>query len=270
MRFLSTVPIVLMIAACATGRALKEQSPAFPALETGQARVYFYRTSVVGGASELAVSLNGQQVGNAIPRSVFFRDVAPGKYSVTTAMSSQVVKFELAAGDKKYVRLSYGFSFNTYPELVDSATGEAESSGLSHIRFAVLPIAGHGAQQTEPQGFDWSLLNGNWAESTRHQFGCRAENLHQRFELSSDKKTLTFRNDRKWEIGTGQAAEQYSASVLHASPNVLIIRYGPELPGISEEMRQWEMRFIGPGTYRWRATAWREGVYNDVIGVRCS
>ena len=90
-----------MMAACATGPALKEQSPALPALETGQARVYFYRTSVVGGASELAVLLNGQQVGNAIPRSVFFRDVAPGKYSVTTAMSSQVVKFELAAGDTK-------------------------------------------------------------------------------------------------------------------------------------------------------------------------
>jgi hypothetical protein len=46
----------------------------------------------------------------------------------------QVVTFDVAAGDKKYVKLSYGFSFNTYPELVDSATGEAESSELSYIR----------------------------------------------------------------------------------------------------------------------------------------
>jgi hypothetical protein len=123
-----------MIAACATGPSLKEQTAALPALETGQARVYFYRTSVVGGASEPTVLLNGKKVGDATPRSVFFRDVAPGKYSVTTTMTPQVVTFDVAAGDKKYVKLSYGFSFNTYPELVDSATGEAESSELSYIR----------------------------------------------------------------------------------------------------------------------------------------
>jgi hypothetical protein len=139
------------------------------------------------------------------------------------------------------------------------------------VTLAALTIAGCATQQeTDPQGFDWSLLNGNWAESTDHQFGCRAENLHQRFEVSPDRKTLIFRNDRKWKIGTGQVVEQYSASVLRASPNVLIVRYGAELPGIPEEMREWEMRFIGPGTYRWRATAWREGQYNDVIGVKCS
>ena len=134
LRFLSAVLIVLMMAACATGPSLKEQAAALPDLETGQARVYFYCTSVAGGASQPAVLLNGQQVGDATPRSVFFRDVAPGKYSVTTTMTSQVVTFDVAAGDKKYVKLSYGFSFNTYPELVDSATGEAESSKLSYIR----------------------------------------------------------------------------------------------------------------------------------------
>jgi len=142
---------------------------------------------------------------------------------------------------------------------------------LRIVTLAALMTAGCAAQQqTEPHGFDWSLLSGNWAESTRHQFGCRPENLHQRFKVSPDRKTLTFRNDREWKIGTGQIVEQYSASVLSASPNVLIIRYGPELPGIPDGMREWEMRFIGPGTYRWRATAWREGTYNEVIGVKCS
>ncbi len=118
--------------------------------------------------------------------------------------------------------------------------------------------------------FDWTLLAGKWAESTQHQFGCRPENLHQRFELSSDRRTLTFVNDRKWKIGTGQAVERYAASVLEARRNVLVLRYGPELPGIPEGMRQWEMRFIGPGTYRWRATAWAPDEYNEVIGVKCS
>jgi hypothetical protein len=134
LRFLSAVLIVLMMAACATLPSLNQQAAAFPALETGQARVYFYRTSAAGGASEPAVLLNGQQVGDATPRSVFLRDVAPGKYSVTTTMTSRIVTFDVAAGDKKYVRLVYGSSFNTYPELVDSATGEAESSQLSYVR----------------------------------------------------------------------------------------------------------------------------------------
>ncbi|MGE5526898.1 MAG: hypothetical protein ACM3SS_24520 [Rhodospirillaceae bacterium] len=119
-------------------------------------------------------------------------------------------------------------------------------------------------------GFDWSLLQGKWAESTRHQFGCRPENLHQWITVSEDKKTITFKNDRRWMIGTGQEVEQYSASILRSFSNVLVIRYGSDLRGIPEEMREWEMRFIGPGTYRWRATAWREGEYNEVIGVKCA
>ena len=124
--------------------------------------------------------------------------------------------------------------------------------------------------QNGAPGFDWSLLQGKWAESTRHQFGCRPENLHQWLTVSEDKKTITFKNDRKWVIGTGQEVEEYSASILRSSENVLVIKYGPTLPGIPDEMREWEMRFIGPSTYRWRATAWREGEYNEVIGVKCS
>lgn len=124
--------------------------------------------------------------------------------------------------------------------------------------------------QVAVSAFDWSLLQGKWAESTRHQFGCRPENVHQWLVVSEDKKTLTFKNDRKWKIGTGQEVEEYSASIIRASANVLVIRYGPELREIPDEMREWEMRFIGPGTYRWRATAWPDGEYNEVVGVKCS
>lgn len=142
---------------------------------------------------------------------------------------------------------------------------------ISLSLFALLPAAAHAiAAQYLTSGFDWSLLQGKWAESTSHQFGCRSDNLHQWFIVSSDKKTVTFKNDRKWKIGTGQELEQYSASILSSYENVLVIRYGTDLPGIPDEMREWEMRFIGPGTYRWRATAWREGEYNNVIGVKCS
>lgn len=131
-------------------------------------------------------------------------------------------------------------------------------------------VAGAVPSRDVTPGFDWALLKGKWAESVRHQFGCTPENLHQWFTVSDDRKTLTFHNDRKWTIGTGQQVERYSADILRAAPNVLVIRYGSALAGIPDDMREWEMRFIGPGAYRWRAMVWREGEYNDVIGVRCS
>jgi hypothetical protein len=121
----------------------------------------------------------------------------------------------------------------------------------------------------EADAFEWSLLQGQWAESTRHQFGCRPDNLHHEFVVSSDRKRITFKLDRNWKIGTGREVKEYSASVLQEQPNALIIRYGPELQDIPDEMREWELRFIGPGTYRWRATAWPAGEYNEVVGVKC-
>ncbi len=118
--------------------------------------------------------------------------------------------------------------------------------------------------------FDWSLLEGKWAESSEHKYGCRPDNVHQQFEVSTDRKTLVLRNDRKWRMDNGQEIERYSATIISHAPNVLVIKYGPELKDIPDEYREWEMRFIGPGTYRWRASAWPVGRYNNVIGVKCA
>lgn len=128
----------------------------------------------------------------------------------------------------------------------------------------VLGVSGASAQD-----FNWKLLEGNWAESTKHQFGCRPENLHQKLEASPDRKTLKFKNDRRWKIGTGAEVPEYSASIIRAQGNSLFIKYGTELEGIPPQYREWEMRFIGPGTYRWRAGSWGQDEYNDVIGVKC-
>lgn len=117
--------------------------------------------------------------------------------------------------------------------------------------------------------FNWKLLEGKWAESTEHRFGCRPDNLHQTFEVSADRKTLTLKNDRRWKINSGTDVTEYSAEILRAQGNSLLISYGPEMKGIPPEYRDWEMRFIGPGTYRWRAASWAQDDFNDVIGVKC-
>ncbi|QAU34672.1 hypothetical protein [Janthinobacterium sp. 17J80-10] len=124
-------------------------------------------------------------------------------------------------------------------------------------------------QTTIAQNFDWALLQGQWAESTDNKFGCRPDNLHHRFEASNDKKSLNFMLDRKWKVGTGKEVTQYSASILKAEANVLVISYGKDIGDLPPAMAEWELRFIGPGTYRWRSTSWPEGQYNTVIGVKC-
>ena len=126
-----------------------------------------------------------------------------------------------------------------------------------------------GSASTQAQIFDWSRLNGTWAESTRNLYGCRGDSLHHTFVVSDDKKTLTFKLDRLWRIGTGKDVREYKASVVAQSEWSLFIRYGAELEGLTDEMREWELRFIGPGTYRWRSTAWSPNEFNNVIGVRC-
>jgi hypothetical protein len=125
------------------------------------------------------------------------------------------------------------------------------------------------ASSASAQLFDWSRLSGTWAESTRNLYGCRPDNLHHAFVVSDDKKTLTFKLDRLWKIGTGAEVREYKATIVAQSEWSLIIRYGSELEGLTNEMREWELRFIGPGTYRWRSTAWAPHEFNSVVGVRC-
>lgn len=122
--------------------------------------------------------------------------------------------------------------------------------------------------QAQTPDFDWSRMAGLWAESTDHNYGCRPDNLHFRVDVAADKKRITFKLDRLWPIA-GQRVTEYSAQVVAVSSHRLVIQYGPELKDIPDEFREWEMVFIGPGTYRWRATKWPAGVYNEVIGVKC-
>ena len=116
---------------CASGPSLKERPVLLPVLEQGKGRIVFYRTQIVGGAYQPDVLVNGQKVGSATRRGVFFRDFAPGKYAVTTTMTKDVVTLDLANGDKKYIKLSYSFGFQIYPELVDATKGEAEALQLT-------------------------------------------------------------------------------------------------------------------------------------------
>ena len=129
----ATLLFATLLAGCATGPSMSELKTPLPALEQGKARVFFYRTGIIGGAYQPEVTLNGEVVGKATPRAIYLKDVPPGSYAVTTSMTSEKVNFVLAEGQKQYVRISYKFGFNIYPELVDGPTAEKEVQDLSFV-----------------------------------------------------------------------------------------------------------------------------------------
>jgi hypothetical protein len=117
--------------------------------------------------------------------------------------------------------------------------------------------------------FDWKLLQGRWAESVKHQYACRPDNVHMKMEISGDRKTITFKLDRPWEISGKRVVTEFKANVLKAEKHSLVIQYFDIPETVAPEMRAWEMRWIGPSTYRWRAAGWDANTFNGVIGVLC-
>lgn len=123
--------------------------------------------------------------------------------------------------------------------------------------------------QAQAQTFDDFVLLGAWSESVDAGFTCKPGDLRQQFELSADRKTLTFHNDEARAMSNGKVLKSYTATVLREERHALFIRYNKDVGGTEPGLEEWEMRFIGPSAYRWRATAWNPGRYNTVIGVRC-
>ena len=121
------------------------------------------------------------------------------------------------------------------------------------------------------QEFERSALTGLWAESVNTKPACAEDNLHHHFELSEDGKTLVFKLDRKWRIASGEAVESYSATVVSSTNRKLVIRYNSDIGTLPVGYpTEWELAFVAPDVYRWRATEWPEGKVNPVVGVRCA
>ena len=99
------------------------------------ARIYFYRTAVLGAAVQPSVKLNGEKIGTAKPKGFFYVDRDPGNYEVeTTTEVKRRLSLTLDKGVARYVRLNIAMGFfagHVYPELVEDATGEKEIAKCS-------------------------------------------------------------------------------------------------------------------------------------------
>lgn len=122
-----------LLPGCATGPGKTEAKGTVPTLAAGKGRVYFYRTSMTGLASQPAIKFDGQQVGTATAGEFFYVDAAPGDHQVVTGTDAeQQISVQLEPGQTRYVRLDITLKFSAGhidPALVDNAAGEKEMAG---------------------------------------------------------------------------------------------------------------------------------------------
>jgi hypothetical protein len=119
--------------------------------------------------------------------------------------------------------------------------------------------------------FDFTQLAGAWVDNFSTEAACSMKNPRFRFEFSLDKKHLTIVFDRKTDNSLGANKDRFEASVTAATNQTLVIRYDGEtrLNNLGK-LIEWELAVVAPGIYRWRATDWKTGQVNTVVGIRCS
>jgi uncharacterized protein YceK len=125
---------LLGLQGCGTIESLTSSSPPQPAIEAGKGRIVFYRTNFALETQVPAIVLNGVNIGKPLQRGVFYRDVPPGSYGVTTTIASDIVNFRVRSGERVYVKLNPGWGFRIAPLLMDPAVGESESAGMSVVQ----------------------------------------------------------------------------------------------------------------------------------------
>ena len=105
---LALLLVGLSLAGCASPRGLDEPPLQLPPLKAGYGRVYFTRPAeYVGSAMQPEIRMNNELVGRSVPGGFSYIDRPPGKYAVTTATEVEnVVTFQLAAGESKYIKTS--------------------------------------------------------------------------------------------------------------------------------------------------------------------
>lgn len=135
-RIFAVTIVALYLAGCASGPKYSEVAETLTPPADELARIYIYRTVVLGAAVQPEVKLNGEVVGKATPKGFFYVDVEPGDYQISTSTEvERHLSLDMEQGETSYVRLNISIGFfvgHVYPELVDSATGEAEIAQCSY------------------------------------------------------------------------------------------------------------------------------------------
>lgn len=100
----------LLLATAACAQPAPTAAVAVPPVPAGEARIWVYRDNEpYAGKGLPAVGMNGAVIGAAQLGSAFYRDVAPGHYTVTVETTGrdfdQVASLEMRPGQEGYVKI---------------------------------------------------------------------------------------------------------------------------------------------------------------------
>jgi len=142
--FLALGLSLLMLAACVKQPPLLGTVD-LPPPASGAARLYIYREAQVNtSVVSTKVYLNGKAIGVSYPHSVFYKDVPPGQYRITTdsreTYPDQFKTILVQVGERRFIRIepiagiSHTFEFQPDPgdtffvNLMNSQQGAKEAA----------------------------------------------------------------------------------------------------------------------------------------------
>ena len=129
--------LLAVLAGCATGPKFSEVATTFPPLAAGEARVFFYRDSIVGAAFSPDVRIDSRVIAPMKANSFFFVDVPAGKH--TASASTEVdanLDFNAKEGETVYINMSIGIGLVVgRPHLTQRTASEA-TRALATLSYA--------------------------------------------------------------------------------------------------------------------------------------
>lgn len=138
-RYLYPILTALILCGCATSGQKFSESATGTAPGPGpeMARIYFYRTMLLGMAVQPEVKINDEVVGRAVPNGFFYVDRKPGAYEITTTTEvERKLSLTLDKGQTRYVKLSLSIGFvvgHVYPELIDNDVAKKEMESTRYV-----------------------------------------------------------------------------------------------------------------------------------------
>ena len=134
--FLVLAVISIMGGCASSGPKFSELAPTIQQVNPDTGRIYFYRTAMLGAAVQPGVELDGEVIGNAVPKGFFYVDKSPGNYEIMTSTEvKRKLSLTLDQGQERYVRLNISMGFfvgHVYPELIESEIGQKEIQDLRY------------------------------------------------------------------------------------------------------------------------------------------
>ena len=127
------ISLSLLLAGCATGTKLSE-SPV-SSIPDGKGRIVIYRTSILGGAIQPAVNIDGVDTGKCKPGGAFIVDHAPGQVALSVETERTRTSYiNVEEGKTSYVRCDPALGVVIWQvKLTDvpAEVGQSESAKLA-------------------------------------------------------------------------------------------------------------------------------------------